>query len=226
MQLAHNLAIAQVYGVALNHRQDLERLGDSVNQLPYKSPALAPVLYLKPKNTWIEPTGTAYVCANADGEMVVRAGLAIVVGAHLKNATAIQAKAGIYGYTQALDFCIRHTNFYRPSVRLIARDATLAIGNNIILANNGLEPDLLKIELSINGKLVHNTGNNDLVRGSTQLLVDISHFMSLYPGDVVLLGSPFESPVVKVSDIVSVSIDCMGTLTLPPLLPESEIQFS
>ncbi len=220
MQLVQHLPIAQVYGVALNHRQDIERLGDSVNQPPYKSAPLAPVLYLKPKNTWIAPTGTACVCASVDGEMVVRAGIAMVIGAHLKNATHNQALAAIYGYTPALDFCIQHTNFYRPSVRLIARDATLALGKDVALANNSLQPELLKIELSINAKLVQIPSNNDWVRGSTELLVDISRFMSLYPGDVILLASTVDCPVVKVADLISLSIDQVGTLALPPLICE------
>ena len=40
-----------VYGVLLNHAPALAALGDAVNAAPYKARPLAPVLYLKPRNT-------------------------------------------------------------------------------------------------------------------------------------------------------------------------------
>ena len=41
-----------VYGVALNFRAELERLGEQLSRDPYKKPPVAPVLYLRPRNTW------------------------------------------------------------------------------------------------------------------------------------------------------------------------------
>ena len=41
-----------VYGVALNDPADIAALGEAVHQPPYKTPPQAPVLYLKPRNTW------------------------------------------------------------------------------------------------------------------------------------------------------------------------------
>ena len=41
-----------VYGVILNFRAELEFLGDQLYRDPYKKPPVAPVLYLRPQNTW------------------------------------------------------------------------------------------------------------------------------------------------------------------------------
>ena len=41
-----------VYGTLLNFRGELEALGDQVNRPPYKAAPKAPVLYVKPANTW------------------------------------------------------------------------------------------------------------------------------------------------------------------------------
>src|SRR2546427_3028968 len=45
--------IGTVYGTALNFRGALAALGDAVNAAPYNVPPKAPVLYIKPANTWI-----------------------------------------------------------------------------------------------------------------------------------------------------------------------------
>ena len=42
-----------VYGVALNFKGAIEALGRAVHQDPYQRPPRAPVLYIKPANTWI-----------------------------------------------------------------------------------------------------------------------------------------------------------------------------
>ena len=41
-----------VFGTLLNYKGALERLGDAVNEKPYSSPPIAPVLYIKPANTF------------------------------------------------------------------------------------------------------------------------------------------------------------------------------
>ncbi|KAF4530384.1 hypothetical protein B566_EDAN018526 [Ephemera danica] len=41
-----------VYGTLLNHRDALAALGEQVNAAPYKAPPQAPILYIKPRNTW------------------------------------------------------------------------------------------------------------------------------------------------------------------------------
>jgi 5-oxopent-3-ene-1,2,5-tricarboxylate decarboxylase/2-hydroxyhepta-2,4-diene-1,7-dioate isomerase len=46
-----------VYGTLMNFRGELEALGDKMNEPPYKGPPKAPVLYVKPANTWTENGG-------------------------------------------------------------------------------------------------------------------------------------------------------------------------
>ena len=42
-----------VYGTLLNHRDALAALGNAVHEPPYKAPPKAPILYIKPRNTWL-----------------------------------------------------------------------------------------------------------------------------------------------------------------------------
>jgi 5-oxopent-3-ene-1,2,5-tricarboxylate decarboxylase/2-hydroxyhepta-2,4-diene-1,7-dioate isomerase len=54
-----------VLGVLMNHRPALAALGDAVHQPPYKAPPKAPVLYVKPRNTWLASGGTVVLPADA-----------------------------------------------------------------------------------------------------------------------------------------------------------------
>ena len=44
--------VGTAYGALLNHRAALAALGDAVHAAPYKAPPKAPVLYIKPRNTF------------------------------------------------------------------------------------------------------------------------------------------------------------------------------
>ena len=41
-----------VYGTLLNFRAEWDALGARMSEAPYKAPPKAPVLYVKPANTW------------------------------------------------------------------------------------------------------------------------------------------------------------------------------
>src|SRR6478735_7270457 len=43
-----------VYGTLMNFRGELDAIGAKMNEAPYKAPPQAPVLYIKPANTWSE----------------------------------------------------------------------------------------------------------------------------------------------------------------------------
>ncbi|MDV7402386.1 fumarylacetoacetate hydrolase family protein, partial [Arthrospira platensis SPKY1] len=68
-----------VLGVLMNHRPALAALGDAVHQPPYKAPPKAPVLYVKPRNTWVASGGVVPVPADAP-DLVFGASLAVVMG--------------------------------------------------------------------------------------------------------------------------------------------------
>ena len=56
-----------VYGTLLNHHDALAALGSAVNQAPYKAAPKAPVLYIKPRNTWIDAGQPIVVPAGVPG---------------------------------------------------------------------------------------------------------------------------------------------------------------
>src|SRR5688500_18492745 len=95
-----------VYGTLMNFRGELATLGERVNQPPYQAPPKAPVLYVKPANTW-SASGAQIVLPADVPEVEVGATIAMV----MKSAREVE------GYVLLNDLSIPHDNFYRPPVK-------------------------------------------------------------------------------------------------------------
>src|SRR5262245_27677093 len=80
----------RVYGALLNHRSALDALGESVNAPPYTGPPLAPVLYIKPRNTLIG-SGQSVRIPKDCAELEIGAALGLVIGRDACRLAAEQA---------------------------------------------------------------------------------------------------------------------------------------
>ena len=100
-------------------------MAEAMTRPPYQAPAKAPVLYIKPPNTWRPHRGVAPVPAEVD-ELEVNANLAVVMGRSIGRAGEAEAMDAVLGYTIAIDVCIPHASLYRPAIRQRCRDASRA----------------------------------------------------------------------------------------------------
>ena len=67
--------------------------------------------------------------------------------------------------------------------------------------------------MSINGEQVWQRGFADLVRPPARLLADVTEFMTLSPGDVLLLGPGEGAPLARPGDRVVIEVPGLGRLT-------------
>lgn len=175
---------ATVYGVALNFRAELDRLSPP---LP-----VAPVLYLRPRNTW-NVSGAPIAIPAAVPELKMAGTLGIVIGREL-------------AYVAVNDVSIPHESYFRPAIRQRCRDGFCVLGSetSIHLPN--------EIRTFVNGELRSRTGLTDLARPIHRLLADIGEFLTLAPGDIVLIGEPPDSPLARAGDLVRVEVDGLAPL--------------
>lgn len=220
-----------VYGTLLNHRPALLALGDAVNHAPYKAPPKAPVLYVKPRNT-LTGTGSAVPVPTDTPELQIDAALGIVIGRTASALTLANAMDHVAGYTVINDVSVPHDNFYRPSVRFKARDSSCVIGPAVMPASAVANPDALAVKVWVDGALVHETTTSDRIRDVAQLLVDVTDFMTLQPGDVLMLGASAGAPRVKAGQEVAIEIEGVGRLEnrfvaearpAPPTLAQAQV---
>mgnify|MGYP001281240477 CR=1 FL=1 len=199
-----------VYGTLLNDPAALAALGSAVHAAPYKAPPRAPVLYLKPRNT-LSASG-AVVAAPTEGPLEVGACLAVVIGRAACRVAAVEADAVIAGYLLVADLCVPHQSFYRPSVRLRARDGSCVLGATRLPRSVVAQPDALTITVSVDGRPVHTASTAGRLRPVAQLVQDVTEFMTLAPGDVLLLGVAAGAPSVRAGQSFAVEAAGFGRL--------------
>lgn len=202
-----------VYGTLLNHRDALAALGDAVHAPPYKAPPRAPVLYIKPRNTWVADGDAVVVPAGVD-ELEIGATLGLVLGRSACKVDASEAMGHVAGCVIVCDVCVPHASVYRPSLRYRARDTFCPIGAFVPLAEAGA-PDAVQLAVAIDGEVVQRVSLRDLVRGPAALLAEISAFMTLAPGDVLTLGVAAGAPRACAGQRVSISAAGFETLSNP-----------
>jgi 5-oxopent-3-ene-1,2,5-tricarboxylate decarboxylase/2-hydroxyhepta-2,4-diene-1,7-dioate isomerase len=179
-----------------------------MSQPPYKAPPQAPVLYIKPANTWSVNGANIAVPARVP-EVEIGATVAMVM---MSNGSNQQVR-----YVLMNDLSIPHSSFFRPPVKFKCLDGFLGIGSQTIETD---KPQDFKLEVRVNGNLVQSLDFSQLVRPAAQLLADVSAFMTLHDGDVLMLGcdclADGKRPVAKVGDVITISSPshpALGTLS-------------
>ena len=194
-----------VYGTLLNFRDELDSLGDQVNQPPYKAAPRAPVLYVKTANTW-SANGSAIPMPAHVPRVEVGASIAMVIG----------AQASIAGYVLVNNLSVPHASFFRPPVKFKCLDGFLGLGSCCVPAHLAGDPAQFVIEVRINGTLRHTVRFAGMVRSATQLLADVSGFMALREGDLLMLGCEGGRPLALPGERISINApahEAFGTLT-------------
>lgn len=200
-----------VYGALLNHEPAIAALGAAAQLPPYKAPAKAPVLYVKPRNTLVGHGDAVVVPADAH-ELEVGASLGIVIGRTACRVAPEQALAHVAGYTIVNDISVPHDLFYRPSIRFKARDGFCPIGPLVVPCGAVDNPDALPVRVWVDDVLVHSTTTGERRRTVARLMADVTEFMTLSPGDVLLLGVSAGAPRVRAGQQVRIEIEGLGQL--------------
>ncbi len=214
-----------VYGALLNHAPELAALGRAAHAAPYKAPPQAPVLQLRPGNSL---AGDGARVAVPAGGVRVGANLGLVIGRCACRVAVADALAHIAGYLVVADLVVADlvvadlvadpvvaasvaepgaaAQHYRPGVRQRARDGFCVLGPEVLPSAAVAQPDALAVALQIDGQTVQRSDTGQRLRGVAQLLSDVSEFMSLQPGDVLLLGASAGAPLAVAGQALRVSI--------------------
>lgn len=169
-----------VYGTLLNFRGEWARWEPRMADKPYNGAPKAPVLYVKTANTFA-PHG-ARVALPAGEAVEVGASLGLLIGEGAVPTHALLVN----------DIMLSHDSYYRPPMKFRNRDGFLGLPQEPtpLAALGGLQGLAgLAIELRIQGVHKQTTSLRDLRRDLPTLLRDVAEFMTLRPGDVLLVGS-------------------------------------
>lgn len=199
-----------VYGTLFNHADALAALGQAVHEPPYKAPPKAPVLYIKPRNTWAND-GDAIVVPAGVSELEIGATPGLVIGRTACRVREAEALSFVAGCVIVNDVSVPHASYYRPSLRFKARDGFCPIGPVVAIERLG-SLDALQVQVEIDGVVVHRSSTAGLIRPAARLLAEVSEFMTLSPGDVLMLGVAAGAPRARAGQRVGILIDGLGRL--------------
>ncbi|WP_206952254.1 fumarylacetoacetate hydrolase family protein [Trinickia acidisoli] len=203
--------VGTVYGAALNFGSALKALGEAVYAPPYGKPPCAPVLHIKPANTHV-PHGAHVTVPNGARELEIGASLAVVIGRRAVRVPKARALDHVLGYTLASDIGMPNPSYYRPAVRFKCRDGFCPLGPAVVLPQSIRNPNELRIVVRIDGDVRQESYTSDALRSVEALIADVTAFMTLDAGDVLLLGTPADTPRARAGARIEIIADEIGTL--------------
>lgn len=175
-----------IYGVILNDSRELARLAPAFQEKPYLAPPTAPVVYMKPASTMSHGTvrlkpGQAAIAATT---------LALLIARDATGVRPEQAMGCVGAAALAIDITYPQADYYRPAVAQRNADTFLVMGDwgSPALAD--------RITTMIDGQAAHSWSLDRLARSPNKLIADISAFLTLRAGDVLLVGLPGDAPQV------------------------------
>lgn len=140
--------------------------------------------------------------------------LAVVIGKTARKVSKANAYDYVAGYTVANDYAIRDylENYYRPNFRVKSRDFATPIGPYLVDAADVGDPMNLRLRTLVNGQVTQEGNTRDMIFDISALIVYLSEFMTLSPGDIILTGTPEGLADVKPGDEVVTEIEGIGSL--------------
>lgn len=187
------------YGVVLNDRDELSALRATFLKAPYKAAPIAPVVYIKPRNCF--NFGGAPVLIEDDiAEVSLASTLAVLFARDVTDASPDHALEAVGAMCLALDVRCAREDYYRPAIAQTCRDGFLALGDFAPVTALPKE-----IVTHVDERMVHVWQLSRLVRPLGQLIADLSSFMTLSAGDLLLAGLPGDAPSARIGQNVRVS---------------------
>ncbi len=207
----HDVASGTLFGVALNYQGLLNQRLAEFEQPPYQKPPVKPVLFIKTPNTRNAHGGV--VLQPAGERLQPGPALGVVIGQRASRVSLENAMAHVAGYVVVNEFSLPEDSYYRPAVKAKCRDGFCALGPQLVARDQVANPNQLSLKLFVNGELRQESSTADWVRDIPLLIAEISEFMTLYPGDVLITGTPQGRVDVQPGDQVEVDITGIGRLS-------------
>lgn len=157
-------------------------------------------------------TGGAEVARPAGAELLGFEGeVALIIGTEARGVSPDEGWSHVGWITAANDlglYDLRHADS-GSNVRSKSGDGYTPIGPDVLPAA-GLDPAKFRVRTWVNGELAQSDTTEKLLFGFGELIADLSRLSTLYPGDVILTGTPAGASVAVPGDVLEVEVDSIG----------------
>jgi 2-keto-4-pentenoate hydratase/2-oxohepta-3-ene-1,7-dioic acid hydratase in catechol pathway len=137
--------------------------------------------------------------------------LALVIGKQGFRIAEDQALSHVAGYMIGLDMTIRGTEdrSFRKSL-----DTFTVFGPHVVTADEIADPGRLAFELQVNGQTRQKSNTAHLIWNVQKLIAYASKAYTLYPGDILMTGTPEGVAPVLPGDSMHAWIEGIGEMTV------------
>jgi 2-keto-4-pentenoate hydratase/2-oxohepta-3-ene-1,7-dioic acid hydratase in catechol pathway len=204
--------IGKVVCIGLNYHDHARETG--------AEPPAEPVVFLKATDTVVGPNDTVLVprgSTRTDWEVE----LAVVIGRTARYLdSAEDGLAHVAGYAVAHDVSEREYQMDRGGTWDKGKNCETfnPLGPWLVTADEVADPQKLGLKLWVNGELKQDGTTAEQIFSVGEVVRYLSHFMTLYPGDVintgtpagVAFGRPEPKPYLRPGDVVELEVDGLG----------------
>jgi 2-keto-4-pentenoate hydratase/2-oxohepta-3-ene-1,7-dioic acid hydratase in catechol pathway len=175
-----------VFAVGANYRGHVEESEHS------SGPPASPIFFTKATTSVTGPGPVAVdpaLSTRVDWEVE----LAVVLGSGGRHLTRKAAADAVFGYTTANDLSARDQQHGRPEGQWFlgkSLDGFCPLGPWLVTRDEVPDPQSLRLTLTVNGVVKQDSTTADMVFDVPALLAELSRFVTLHPGDVLLTGTP------------------------------------
>lgn len=199
-----------IYGAVVNDAAERALLADAFVEAPYRAAPAAPVLYIKPRNCLV-PSGSTVMIAAELADVTVAATIGLVFDRDTRNVDLANAFDGVAAAALVLDLFEPVTSHYRPTVRQRCRDGFIPVGAMVPFNAALLDGEIVT---RIDGVEAHRCSLQRAVRDAAMLIADVSSFMTLAAGDMLMLGVAHDAPTARAGQRLSVTAPGFAPLTI------------
>jgi len=204
--------------IGLNYRKHAAETGAKIPEHP--------VLFMKSAGTLQNPGDPIVLPTKLRSDEVdYECELAVVIGQKCKNVSRSEAFDVIFGYTAGNDVSARDWQKRYGGgqwCRGKGFDTFAPLGPAIVTKDDIPDPNSLRISTRVNSKTRQSSNTSDMILDVPTLIEFLSGSTTLYPGTVILTGTPegvgmaMDPPkFLAPGDFVEVEIEKIGVLSNP-----------
>jgi len=135
--------------------------------------------------------------------------LAFVIGKEARQVARADALEYVAGYAIGLDITVRgpEDRSFRKSP-----DSYTVLGPWLVTADEIGDPGSLDLSITVNGETRQRSNTRNMILGVPELIEFATRFYTLYPGDVVVTGTPEGVGPLVEGDRIVASVEKVGTM--------------
>lgn len=167
-------------------------------------------LFLKATSSVIGPSENVTI-RHPDRRTDHEVELAVIIGNRAKSVRREEALRFVAGYCIGLDISVRG-----PEERSLRKslDTYTVLGPWLVTSDEIPDPGNLDLSITVNGELRQHGNTRDLILGLPELIEFATSFYTLFPGDILLTGTPEGVGPIQPGDVMHARIEGIGEMAV------------